>query len=81
MTVSFMTSLLPAARQWVGILGLLVSAQAARVTCLPQPHRSKMLSKPQEEGRKRDKKKEKKANHIINLLKIRDKGSISKVTG
>lgn len=76
----------PQAMQWVNILGLLLLARAARVTCLPQPHRSKMLSKPQEgrkEGkeRKRDKKKKKKANCIINLLKISDKGSISKVTG
>ena len=77
--VSFMTSLLPAARQWVNILGLLLLARAARVTCLLQPHRSKMLSKPQEgrkEGKERkiDKKKKRKQ---INLLKISDKGSIS----
>lgn len=57
-------------------------AWAARVTCLTQPNSSKMLSKLQE-GRKEGKetKRKKKANYIINLLKISDKGNISKATG
>jgi len=54
--------------QWVNIMGLLLLAWAARVTCLTQPNSSKMLSKLQE-GRKEGKEmKRKKESKLHNQL-------------
>ena len=56
------------AMQWVNIMGLLLLAWAARVTCLTQPNSSKMLSKLQE-GRKEGKEmKRKKESKLHNQL-------------